>query len=157
MELVVETKNAEETKKVAFILAKEIIRGNLKLAKNTALVLALQGELGAGKTIFTQAFALAFKIKEKILSPTFVIMKKIKISPTASKSYSNLYHFDCYRIKKDKEISELGFEEIMGNKKNIILIEWAEKIKKLLPQNHLLIKFEHLGEDKRKIIISNVK
>jgi len=134
------TKSAEETQKVGRFLAEEFIKN--KPNKNKAVIIALEGDLGGGKTTFIQGFAKGLKIKDKITSPTFVIMKK----------YNFLYHIDCYRIK-DKDLLELDFKEIINNNKNIVVIEWAERVKKILPQNALWLKFEYLDKNKRKIII----
>jgi len=135
------SKNIKQTQKTAKLLAEEIL--NLK-NRNNALILALQGELGVGKTTFIQAFAKGLGIKNKITSPTFVLMK----------NYKNLYHIDCYRIKNYKDILELDFEEIVSNSKNIIVIEWAEKIKKILPKNTIWLKFKVISENQRKILIT---
>jgi tRNA threonylcarbamoyladenosine biosynthesis protein TsaE len=70
------------------------------------------------------------------------------------KKYGNLFHVDCYRIKDYKDILVLDFQEIVSDFKNIILIEWAEKIKKILPKDTVWIKFKILDKDKRKIEIS---
>ena len=92
-------------------------------------------------------------IKDNITSPTFVIYKKYK-----AKNNLNFYHFDLYRIQEPQEILDLGFEEIINNKKNIIAIEWSEKIKDLLPNKNIIyIKFEYLDKNKRKIIIASKK
>ena len=137
------TKSIKETHKLAEKLAKDIL--NTKSDK--AAVLALVGELGSGKTTFTQGFAKALDIKEQITSPTFVILKRFK----------NLIHIDAYRIDDPKEILDLGWEEMLDNSKNIILIEWAEKIKKILPKSYYLIKFEHKSESERTIDTSVIK
>jgi len=120
--------------------------------RSGALILALEGELGSGKTTFTQMLARELGVKEKVLSPTFVIMKKYEI-PKNRSGLNAFYHFDCYRLDKAKEILVLGFEEIIKDKKNLVAIEWAEKVKAVLPKDAIWLKFEHLGEDKRKIKI----
>ncbi len=76
-------------------------------------------------------------IKKKITSPTFVLVKSYKV-----KSYK-VYHIDCYRVKKAKELLDLGLKEILKNPRNIVLIEWPEIIKKYLPKSAIWIKFEH--------------
>ncbi len=150
------TVSAQETQKLAVDLVKKLVNKETK----AALVLALEGELGAGKTTFIQGLAETLKIKERVLSPTFVIMKKFKIknqglSPSTSLrvKFKNLYHVDCYRLDRPSEIAELGFKEILKNPENLVVIEWAEKIKKILPKETVWIKFAHLGEDKRRIKI----
>lgn len=148
------TNNSKQTQKIAEMLAREIKRAGVLDAN--AFVVALIGDLGSGKTTFTQGFVKGFGIKEKITSPTFVLMHRHKIRIMNNESrikFKNLYHFDCYRFEKPEEILTLGFKEIAANPENIVLIEWADKIKKLLPKNALKIKFEWLGENKRKMAI----
>jgi len=134
------TKSAKETQRVGMFLAEEFIKN--KPDKNKAVVVALEGDLGGGKTTFIQGFAKGLGIKDKITSPTFVIMKK----------YNFLYHIDCYRIK-NKDLLELDFNEIISNNCNFIVIEWAERVKKILPKNTLWLKFEYIDKNKRKILI----
>ncbi len=146
------TNNLKETQKIAFDLAQKLSsdgRGN-----TSAMVIALRGELGGGKTSFTQGFAKGLSIKSKILSPTFNIFKIYpvkKTRPSQARPSLVLYHFDCYRINKAKEILDLGFEEIISNPNNIVVIEWAERVKKILPKNTLWITFKFINEDKREI------
>ncbi len=120
--------------------------------RKAAYIVGLTGNLGGGKTTFAQGFAKALGIKEKILSPTFVIIKKYKIQNTKYK-IQNFYHIDCYRIENPRDIIELGWKEVINDPKNIVLIEWADKIKKIIPENSLWINFEHLGKNKRRITI----
>jgi tRNA threonylcarbamoyladenosine biosynthesis protein TsaE len=138
------SQSPSQTKKVGQILASQILRGKLK----RAFVLGLIGDLGGGKTTFLQGFAKGLKIKEKILSPTFILIRKFQIP---NSKFQNFYHIDCYRISKPKEILDLGFKEIISNPKNIVAIEWAEKIKKFLPKGTLILKFDFLDQKKRKI------
>lgn len=143
----IKTNSAEETRKVAAKFAWQILRH--KPGKR-AVVLELKGELGSGKTTFLQGFARGLGIKEKILSPTFILMKKFQI-PSSKLSY--FYHIDCYRLKKEKDLESLGFKEIIKNPENIIAIEWPEKIKKSLPKNIIKIKFRHSTENQRTLTI----
>ncbi len=146
-----------KTKKIGKILAKNI----LKARPQKAVVIALEGELGGGKTTFLQGFAKGLGIKEKILSPTFVIMKKFGIrnpkSQTISKSQflksKTFYHIDCYRVQRSKEILDLGFREIISDPKNIIAVEWADRIKKLLPGNAIFLKFKFVNKFKREVAL----
>lgn len=114
-----------------------------------SLLVCLEGYLGGGKTTFAQGVAAALGIKEAVTSPTFLIMKKYQ----APRGKYNLYHFDCYRIKNAREILDLGWEEIIKDKNNIVLVEWAEKIKRILPKDKVRIKFEFVDENRRKIEI----
>ncbi len=137
------TKSPLETKRLSKILLKEIIEKR---------IIALVGELGSGKTTFLQGLSKEIGIKEKILSSTFVILRKYKIKNKKLK-IERFYHIDCYRIEGEKEILKIGFQKIISDKKNLVAIEWAEKIKKILPQNTLWLKFEIISRNSRKIII----
>lgn len=130
------SKSIRQTQKIAKELVKKISK-----KRNHAFLIALRGDLGGGKTTFVQGLAKGLNIKDKITSPTFVIYKK----------YNNFYHFDCYRIKKPKEILDLGFKDIVSNPKNIVAIEWAERIKKIIPKDALWIDFNFIDENKREI------
>jgi len=141
------TKSSKETKKAGMALGQILGREPLS---NKALVVALEGDLGSGKTTFIQGLAQGLKVKENILSPTFVIQKDFLLK---LKNFKNLYHIDAYRLKNPEELLELGFKDLIGNPENLIVIEWADKIKKILPKNILRIKFENLGENKRRIKI----
>ncbi len=129
--------------KVGKYLSNEILKEILENKK--AIVIGLEGDLGSGKTTFVQGIAKGLGIKGKITSPTFVIMKK----------YDFLYHIDCYRIKS-KDLLELDFKEIIKQSGNIVVIEWAERIKKVLPKDVIWMKFEYLDKDKRKIIYEEI-
>ncbi len=131
--------SAVQTKRIAKSLAREVLKsGN----RESALILALSGDLGAGKTTFVQGFLREMGVRRKITSPTFTIIKRFK----------EIYHIDCYRIHKPNELLKLGFKEIISNPKNIVLIEWADRIKKILPRNAIWIKFEHGNNEKERII-----
>jgi tRNA threonylcarbamoyladenosine biosynthesis protein TsaE len=149
------TKDAQETKRAGKKLAKR-----LRFNKKGAAVVALVGDLGSGKTTFVQGFARGIGVKEKILSPTFVILKKFKINadlrPNSCK-FANLYHIDCYRISKPEEILTLGFKEIASIPQNIILIEWADKIKKFLSEDTVWVKFKFTGKNERLLLAKGEK
>jgi len=141
------TYSAAQTKNLGKKLAQDILKFPLK---KKAIVVALKGELGSGKTTFLQGFAKGLGIKDKILSPTFVILKKFQIPAS---DFQHFYHIDCYRIKKPEEILTLGFKEIISNPQNIITIEWAEKVNKILPPESIILDFKLKGEKEREIII----
>ncbi|MFC1756841.1 tRNA (adenosine(37)-N6)-threonylcarbamoyltransferase complex ATPase subunit type 1 TsaE [Patescibacteria group bacterium] len=140
-------------------IAEKLVRQIGKKDRQQAVVVALVGDLGAGKTTFAQGFARALGIKEKITSPTFIIMKKFQIPrnklQTNSKfqipKFKTLVHFDVYRLDKSEELLDLGWEKLVNDPQNIILVEWAEKIKKILPKNHILVTFKHISENQRTI------
>ena len=144
------TKSAEETKRVGYFFSEE---ANKFLSKNNALILCLNGDLGGGKTTFTQGLAKGFGIKQKVSSPTFLIIKKYSLKKN---NFKNFYHLDCYRVEDSQELIDLGFKEMISDKNNLIVIEWAEKIKKILPSKNVInLQFDFLNFDKRKITIKN--
>jgi tRNA threonylcarbamoyladenosine biosynthesis protein TsaE len=137
------TKSARETQDVGQKVATDLIR-------RSPTVIALTGDLGSGKTTFVQGFVKALGIRKKIISPTFILMRTYK-----AKKKKVLYHLDLYRLENnlEREIENLGIKDIWKEDKNILIIEWAEKIKKLLPDGTIWIKFEYFIDDQRKIII----
>ena len=145
------TDNQNKTRKAGDALAKEILKEPIR---KKAFVLALEGGLGGGKTTFLQGFAKGLGIKDRILSPTFVLMKRFSIKNSKSR-FNNFYHFDCYRIKNHKDLSGLGFKMIISNPLNIVAVEWAERVKKMLPSDMIVLKFKFINKKTRKIIIKN--
>lgn len=143
------TNSAAETKK----LAGQILK---RLKTNT---IGLIGDLGSGKTTFTQGLAGALGIKERVISPSFMLVRQYEIRDRQyakrNTRYVNLYHVDLYRLEGEIDVSQLGLPEIWENQDNLVIIEWAEKIKDQLPKNCLVIEFENLGGDKRKLKMTN--
>lgn len=136
------TKNSKGTQDLARKLA-EKLRGDE--------FIALFGDLGSGKTTFIQGLAKGLGIKQRIISPTFIIIRKYQIS-----NISNFYHVDLYRIENLIELKNLEFEEIINSKEGIVAVEWAEKIKHLLPKKRIEIYFENISENERKITIKQL-
>ena len=152
------SKSTEETSKIAKLFLAKLLKKNGK--QPGALVVGLSGNLGAGKTAFTQAVAKHLGIKHKITSPTFVIMKKYLLPlPGGSarrargSDYEFLFHFDAYRLQNEKELTRLGWEEIISHKKHLVFIEWPEKIAKAMPAGANYIYFSHLKNDQRNLIL----
>jgi len=139
------TKTPEQTKKLGQLLAKEVLKNP---RKKRAFVLALKGDLGGGKTTFLQGFALALGLKQRITSPTFIIVKRVSLNKG---QFRDFYHIDCYRIKEPKELTALGFREILAFPQNIVAIEWAERVEKILPKDTMTIEFEFIDQQTRKI------
>lgn len=145
------TQSPEQTKELGKKIGSEILKQE---PPQGAQVLGLVGELGSGKTCFLQGFAKGLGVKEKILSPTYVIMKKFPIPPvTCHLSPETFVHIDCYRIDKPKEILDLGFKQIVSNPENIVAIEWAGRIEQILPQDCLILEFEISDKNQRKIVL----
>lgn len=147
MEMVL--KSLKNTQKLAVKIAKETIK------KDGPFVVALYGDLGSGKTTFVQFLAKALGVKEKVLSPTFAIIKTFSI-PRGQRTvsdFSTLVHIDTYRLKSAKDLLALGLKDLLKDKKNILVVEWPEKIEKLLPKNTVRIYFSVINEKERKVII----
>jgi len=144
------TYSVSQTKNLGKKLAQELLNS---LPKEKAIVIALEGELGSGKTTFLQGFAKGLGIKDKILSPTFVILKNFQLSTS---NFQHFYHIDCYRIKKPEELLALGFKEIISNPQNIVAIEWAEKMTKLLPKESIILDFKIKEEKEREIAVKSI-
>lgn len=147
------SRSSSRTKKIAADLAKKIVKIPVgKRAKTVALV----GDLGAGKTTFVQGFAKALGIKNRIVSPTFIIFRNYKLlvknKARHAIRYKNFYHVDLYRMNSVKELNILNFKSILHSPFNIILIEWADKIKKLLPKDTIWINLNHGRKENERII-----
>ncbi len=109
-------------------------------------VVALYGELGAGKTVFVKGIARGLGIADPVTSPTFTILKEYE-------GRAPLYHFDAYRIRAAEEMDDIGFFDYLGGE-GIAVIEWAGKVEALLPEGAIRVVIERTGEDdKRKISI----
>ncbi len=138
--MIYETLSAEET----FALGKELGR-NAKAGS----VYALIGDLGVGKTVFTQGVAAGLEIKEHINSPTFTIVQVYEDGRLP------FYHFDVYRIGEPEEMEEIGYEDYFYGE-GVCLVEWANLIEELMPENTITITIEknpEKGFDYRKITI----
>lgn len=154
------TKNSKETQKLAQGLAG-------KMGKGT--IIALEGDLGSGKTTFTQGLLKGLKVKGPYTSPTFVIIKQYKLiahnakritqnkKPLRATHYAirDIYHVDAYRVKA-RDILNLGWKEMIDQKDNIIIIEWADRIRKIIPKSAFWIKFETIEKNKRKMTFKNI-
>ena len=135
--MIKETFSDKETFDFACALANEAKTGN---------VYCLCGDLGVGKTVFTKGFAKGLEIDEHITSPTFTIVNEYE-------GRLPFYHFDVYRIADPEEMYEIGFDEYIFGE-GVCLIEWADMIKELIPENAKWITIEkdlEKGEDYRKI------
>jgi len=139
----VTTNNLNETK----VLAKEIVN-KLGLAAKGATILALFGDLGAGKTSFTQGVAEALGIAETISSPTFVIEK---IYDLQNQSFHKLIHIDAYRLESGSDLLKLGFMDILADETNLIILEWTENVLEILPPTINKINFKFVDENTREI------
>jgi len=134
-------KDEDATKKFGFALAQELKAGD---------VIALSGDLGTGKTALAKYIAEAFGVKEDVTSPTFTIIKEYKSGKLP------LYHFDVYRLSCEEEVYELGFEEYFYGD-GVCIIEWADKIKNMLPKGSTFIQISYgAGEFEREYEIKQI-
>jgi tRNA threonylcarbamoyladenosine biosynthesis protein TsaE len=134
-----ESRSPEETRRVALALTPILLPGD---------VLALSGDLGAGKTTFVQGLAAGLKIPDRVTSPTFILMREYY-----GGSYP-LLHLDIYRLETMQEVIDLGYEEFL-DPGHIIAVEWGDAIEPLLPRDHLMIQLSYSDVDViRKITLS---
>lgn len=116
-----------------------------------ATLVGLYGNLGAGKTHITKFLAKHLGVKENIVSPTFIIMKFYEI-PENNK-FSNLIHIDAYRLEESQELLNLGFGNLLKDPKNLILLEWPEKVLELLPSHKKILIKHGVKDDEREVEI----
>ena len=155
------TKNAQETIEYGELFAQKLKGGE---------IIALTGNLGSGKTTFVQGLAKGLKIKDNITSPTFVILKEYTFRHAILRPKSNLrgrilwskikklIHIDAYRIDNINDIKSVGIEDYLYRQDVIMVIEWADKIKEILPKNIININFKAVvngSNELRKISINS--
>lgn len=116
-------------------------------------VLCLSGDLGAGKTTLIKGIAKGLGVKKIITSPTFVLMKVYKLKAQGSR-LKDLAHIDCYRVDGAEAIRGIGATEYFGQKDTVVVIEWAEKIKKILPKRRMEIRIKVKGENQRQFLVN---
>lgn len=125
--------SVEQTHKIAAQLIKN----------NKVNLICLYGELGSGKTTFVQGLGEILGVKNRIISPTFVIVREYDIAASNQKpvnwkleagNWRQLIHIDCYRLDSAKDTKSFNFEEYWSDPKNLVVIEWAERIRNVLPK-----------------------
>ena len=126
----------------------QLLAAKIAQAAQPGLVIVLNGDLGAGKTTFTQGFARALGVSGRVKSPTFNIMQ------THMAQDFPIYHFDAYRLE-ETGAQDQGFEEFIGTD-GVTLIEWAQFMADLLPNDRLELSFERVGDDSRAITIEGL-
>ena len=147
-----EVKNLEELRAVADGFLKTIVE---KPLKETATVVGLSGDLGAGKTAFVKCVASILGITELVTSPTF-ILEKVYIIPRGSvvgERFTKLIHIDAYRLEGGKEMSALDWNSLLLDEHNLIFMEWPEKVEDVLPEDMMKLTFEYAGEGVRSITL----
>jgi tRNA threonylcarbamoyladenosine biosynthesis protein TsaE len=139
------SQNADDTRAIAARFAARI--RTLMPGRTAALVVALRGDLGAGKTTFTQGVAHALGVATRPKSPTFMLAKEYPVPGTP---YS-LWHLDCYRLTGHQDLATLDMHSLFADPTNIILVEWPERVGDGLPRDRIDIHFQHTGADTRSI------
>ena len=132
MIMIIESNSVTETHHFAEKIVSQIFPG---------AVIALIGDLGTGKTTFTQGFAKALGIRQRVGSPTFKLVSEYE------GLHYNLYHIDCYRLESAMDFMNIGGEEYLYPDKSVSVIEWADKIKVALPNETIMIQFSRSEED----------
>lgn len=132
--MVFESKSEKDTEEFAKKIAEQCEIYN---------VICLYGEMGVGKTTFTKSMAKALGVNTRIISPSYTLIRTHKITDN-----KKLYHIDVYRMTEESDVSEI--EEIL-NTNNVIIIEWADKIKSILPENRIDIEFYYKNGNEREI------
>lgn len=160
------SKSIDDTKKIAGEFVKFISNHFTKKLSKEALVVGFSGDLGSGKTTFTQSVAETLGITESVTSPTFVIEK---IYQTKNKTgqdtfdekimsdfpIKQLVHIDAYRLDKGHDLEVLGFKELIKTPNTVIIIEWPEKVTDILPIDTYYVNFRFVDEQTRAIMLSD--
>jgi tRNA threonylcarbamoyladenosine biosynthesis protein TsaE len=112
-------------------------------------VLALSGELGAGKTTFVKALVAALGIDGRVQSPTFVIMRRFDVpaASPASKAFDRVVHVDAYRLESPQELARLGFAELCNDPRTLVALEWPEQAGDLVPPDATKIALRVADDD----------
>jgi tRNA threonylcarbamoyladenosine biosynthesis protein TsaE len=134
-------KSQAETEKIAKELVQKLQGGE---------VLALVGNLGAGKTVFVKGLAKSLGIEDNITSPTFVLMK---IYQTQHEKIKRLVHVDCYRLEKNEDLAEIGLADYLNDPENIVVIEWADRVVNL-PKDAININIDYIEDQTRRVRVS---
>lgn len=115
-----------------------------------ATTLGLSGDLGSGKTTFTQALARELGVQERVTSPTFGIMR---MYDTSDSLFPKLVHIDAYRLEGGEDMKALDWDDLVVQPGNLIVIEWPEHIKDILPHNTRILSFSHVDNTTRRISV----
>lgn len=110
-----------------------------------ATLITLTGDLGAGKTAFTKVLAKVLGVEQHITSPTFVLAKQYKLE---TQPFDQLIHIDAYRLVDGEDLGPIGFDELLINPKNLVVLEWPERVASAIPEwaNHIQIRVD--GEER---------
>lgn len=141
-----ESRSRRDTKNIAIQLA-DILKKE-KVGRH-ARVFGLVGNLGAGKTTFTREFLRALGVRGGVTSPTFVLVRRYGTKKGGGVHAA--YHIDAYRLRGAKELGLLGWKEILVSPHHLVLVEWADRVKRAMPKHTRWIVFTHKGGNKREV------
>jgi len=141
------TTNPEMTRELGRDIAHKLIGGCIVL---------LYGELGAGKTTLVKGIAEGLGVKDDIVSPTFTLMNVYHMTTLPPNHLTTFAHIDTYRLKNERELIDIGVEDYLGEANTVCVIEWPEKIQKLLQRKKTIeVTLSYMGNEKREIVIRN--
>lgn len=143
------TTSAEETKDLGAKFGSDFLNTRIQ---NGAHLICLWGDLGSGKTTFIQGIARGVGVSRRIVSPTFVIMRRYEILKTPR----NLYHFDLYRLHTKDDVESIGFFDALEESDALLCVEWPERLGKRLPNNRIDIYFSTLNNGSHEITMKKV-
>ncbi len=161
------SKSPKETTNLAKLFAEELLKTK---PEKYAFVIGFVGELGAGKTTFIKYFLRALGVKDRITSPTFILFRRFALSQlrrsrhstflddrprSYNLNYKNIWHIDAYRVKSSKEILQLGLAKVFANPQNLVVVEWADKIKSILPKGIIWVELRHGAKPNERHITFN--
>ena len=145
-----EVKNLGELR----VLAEKLLRDlATRPQEGKATVVGLSGDLGAGKTAFTKCVASLLGITEVVTSPTFILEKVyiIQRGSLVGERFTKLIHIDAYRLHSASEMRALDWEALLADEHNLILIEWPEQVKEVMPEDMVTLSFEYVDEGVRRV------
>ena len=140
--------SSAETKSFGRAFAAELVKQKVS---SRATVLALRGELGSGKTTFVQGLFRGLRLNTHAKSPTFVLMRRV---PLKRPPFTSLFHIDAYRLRSSGDLIALGLKAILDNPRNLLIVEWADRVKGIVPKGTVWVTFHHgRRADERKIMV----
>ncbi len=145
------THSAQETEELGQKIAARILK---KGSGAHSTILALYGELGSGKTTFVRGFGRGLGLPHRFLSPTFIIVREY---PLETGFFRRFYHVDLFRTETEADLTDFGFTEIFADPGHLVVIEWAERLGLLLPNDRIDVNFMHKNNDKRVISIDDIR
>lgn len=138
------TNSPEQTQQIAKQIANRVKNGG---------IVCLYGDLGSGKTTFTQGFAKALGITQSVNSPTFLVVRTYTVDSNVLVN-QKFYHIDLYRLETENELRDIGLSEIIADNNNIVVIEWSEKLGSFLPKQRIDVHLTYQNETDRSIAIT---